>query len=335
MYPTLGSDPELVAVAESDSILRQYGLEDRLLGLPIPAYYAMGVQNVDHPDIVLPHGTLTPDGMAVEFTLTPTSDVETMVTNLRGNLQATRNLLAARGVKLTVEPHFPADMAYIDRLPPEFGKKCSLQILGCAPDFCVYDSVEIPDRPDPKQYPFRTSGGHIHVQVGEKIISDNALLTYTIAAMDSVLGTASGFLCTSPQALQRMALYGSAGMCRVNTDLWTFEYRTLPAQALVQTEQVARLMFTAASAVCGHIMDVVEAEGQSATVKYLMSIFGSYSEVLDRLVPAINQHNMDECRELNARVGDRLSGYATIASTIQALQSYVLPESFDLDWEWK
>ena len=333
MKPTLGSDPELVAIADTTDILHQYGFPDDLLGLPVPAYFAMGVQDVENPGIQLPKGTLTPDGMAAEFTVVPTDSVEEMVENLRLNLRALKAFFTPRGIKLGVEPYFHTDPRYIDRLPESFGKACSLQILGCAPDFCAYPSVELPDRPDPRTYPFRTSGGHIHVGVGTKILTDNALLCYTIAAMDNVLGTAATFLCNTPQAFQRKVLYGSAGMARENMERGTFEYRTLPAQALVQTEDLARMMFTAAQEVCGHIMDVVDAEPQPSAIKYLMEKFGTYGDIVSTLVPAINTHDVDKCRALQSAAGDRLSECATITAVINDLQAYRMPTTFDLQWD--
>lgn len=304
-----------------------------LLGQPIPAYYALGVSDPTDTRIQLPHGVLTADGAAVEFTVTPTNDVAELVRRIKMNLARTQQIIAPVGT-LSLEPHFPIAFEYIDRLNTDFGKQCSLQILGCAPDECVYFDLELPDRPDPRAYPWRTSGGHIHIQVGTSLLEDRAALCYTVAALDSVLGTASGYLCTSQQAADRMRLYGSAGMVRTNSVLGTVEYRTLPAQALIQTEILATHMFTAAQEVCGLMHDIYMSMSQPEAIREFEKLFGSYGEIRNSVVPAINQHDVDACRRVQESVGNRLSEYATITAVIDKLQAYVMPNDFDLHWEF-
>jgi len=302
--------------------------------MPIPAYYALRIADPLEPEIALPHGIVTPDGMAVEFTVTPTNSVDTIIEYLRDNLRTTQQMLAANGCGISVEPYFHTDPYYIEQLPERFGKQCSLQILGCAPDVCVYDDIVLPKRPDPRTYPWRTSGGHIHVQIGQQILQDNAALCYTIAAMDYVLGTAATYLCPSEQAFQRKILYGSAGMMRSNYDLGTLEYRTLSGQALIQTEEVARMMFTAAQNVCGIMMDIYDKYSQREAIGIYKTIFGGYSDIVNSLVPAINTHNVDRCRAIQDDIGNRLSEYAILDAVIHDMQSYVLPQDFDLHWRF-
>jgi hypothetical protein len=310
------------------------GLPSTLLNLPIPAFYGLQIQDPEQPLIELSHGKLGPDGMAAEFTLTPTNDVDQIIEYLRTNLRETRDIAARSGSGLSLEPHFHTDPYYINLLPVSYGDACSLQVLGCAPDSCVYYSIELPDRPDPRTYPFRTSGGHIHVQVGREILADRAATAYTVAAMDFILGAAATYLCTSKQAYDRKRLYGSAGMIRSNHELGTVEYRTLPAQALIQTEQVARLMFTAAQEVCATMMEVYESSSQPDAIGYFADRFGSYEDIVTSIVPAINAHNVDECRRLQENTANRLSEYATITAVVDKLQRYALPADFDLHWEF-
>lgn len=332
MLPTLGSDPELVAVAMTSDILAQYNLPATLLNQPIPAYYALDIQDVLHPQIILPHGTLTPDGMAVEFTIDPTDDVDILMQRLGANIHATQQIVEARGMKLGVEPHFYTAPEYIQRLPEEYGDACSLQILGCAPDFCIYN-IPMRKRPDPRTYHYRTSGGHIHVGVGYAMLADQAAMRYIIAALDSIIGTAGTYLCKSKQALDRMLLYGSAGMTRTSYERGTLEYRTLPAQALVQTSALARMMFTAAQTVVGHMMDVYECESQPDAIKYFTQTFGTYAEIVGTVVPAINTQDADTCLRVQSSVGDRLSSYAILNTVINELQMYTMPNTFDLVWD--
>lgn len=332
ILPTLGTDPELVTVATSEDHLRRLAIPERLLNLPMPAYYALGVIDAEHPDIPLPFGTLMPDGMAAEFTVSPTNSVDTMIDQLRTNLRATRDIAAQSGCILRVDPNFHTDAEYIARLPVEYGNACSLQILGCAPDVCIYD-VALPQRPDPCTYLFRTSGGHIHVEVGADFLADRAAMCYTVAALDSLLGTATTYLCTSEQAYARKRLYGSAGMIRTNAHIGTIEYRTLSAQGLLQTEQLARMMFTGAQAIVGYMLDAYASLSQPDAIKHYMEVLGSYGQLVNELVPAINTHDVAVCRDYQARIGDRLSSHVILSTVIEQMQTYTMPEDFDLHWE--
>ncbi len=331
--PTLGTDPEIVTVATSVDHLRRLGLPEQLVGMPMPAYYALEVQNARHPEIMLPYGTLMPDGMAAEFTVKPTNSVDQMIEQIRANLRGTRDIAARTGCILRVDPNFHTDPLYIDRLPKSYCDACSLQILGCAPDVCIYSDVTLPERPDPRFYPFRTSGGHIHLEVGSSFLADYAAMCYTVAALDAVLGTATTYLCTSEQAYARKKLYGSAGMIRTNAKLGTIEYRTLSAQGLLQTETLARMMFTGAQAIVGHMLDIYAAMPQPDAIKYYMDLLGNYGTLVNELVPAINAHDVDACRAYQERVAMRLSEHVILSDSIQQMQTYKMPEDFDLHWE--
>jgi hypothetical protein len=332
MLPTLGTDPELVAVSQNSAVLDSLSIPQFLLHKPIPAYYALGVVDPLRPKQQLPYGEITPDGMAVEFTVHPTPSVDTMIEQLRGNLRTTRDMLTRTGCTISLEPHFETHPWYIEQFPEEYGPACSLQLLGCAPDVCIYPDVELASRPDPREYHWRTSGGHIHVQIGQDMVQDHAAQAYVVAAMDMLLGTATTYLCTSPQAYDRKKLYGQAGMMRSNMALGTIEYRTLTAQALMQTETLARMMFTGAQQVCNLLMDIYASMSQPEAIREFISLLGSYGNIVNTVVPAINTHDVSASRSVQEDFGNRLSKYSIITDIIHQLQSYEMPQDFDLHW---
>src|SRR6185369_16518897 len=173
-----------------------------------------------------------------------------------------------------VNPRAFVDQRFIDMLPEDkYGKKGSLQVLGCDPDFNVY-SLDVPDKPDPKTHNFRTSGGHIHLGVGHAFVHDHTAVTYLGALLDQTLGAIGTALCDSKEAAQRLEQYGWAGMVRTNKKIGTLEYRTLPAQALVQTPELALLMFSAAQAV-GSFASSLFNESQPAFIDAASAIVGS------------------------------------------------------------
>lgn len=299
----------------------------------MPGFFALGVMNPEKPDIELPFGKLRPDGMALEFTVTPTSDVNEMIERLRTNLLETR-LIAQRasGCELNVEPMFHTDFWYINKLPESFGDACSLQILGCAPDICIYGGPKI-ERPDPKTFPYRSSGGHVHIELGRDMVSDLAAVNFTVAALDLFMGTAATYLSTNRQAYERKRLYGQAGMIRANAKLGTIEYRTLSAQALLQTEEVARLMFSMAQEVAEHIRNIYMSISQPQFISEMKQLVGNFAYLANDVAGAINRHDVDACRMHQDTAANRWHANSAVTSLVDKLQTYVLPNHFNLVWE--
>ncbi len=330
---TLGTDPEIVAVATSSNRLREMGLDPALVNLPMPGYYALGIADPGNCDLPLPKGDVGPDGGATEFRVTPTPNVEEMVSNIGVNLRAIQLLLEQRsGSVISLEPHYFMDKRYIDLLPEEYGSACSLQILGCAPDFSVY-ALDVPDRPDPKTYTYRTLGGHIHIELGEKIMADQAAVAWIVAALDLTIGAASTILTPDEKSYRRKELYGWAGMIRSGKD--RLEYRTLPAQALIQTPEVCRLMFETTQRVASYMKDIYDAVPQPEAIDTFGKIVGSYGELVATIVPAINMHDGDACRDLQAKFLTRLTSDAImIDETVKELRAMTLPGDYALHgWE--
>lgn len=301
---TLGTDPELFAMGANSAILAEKHLP--IVDGAIPAWYVMGLTDPDMHTIVLPEGELTPDGAALEFTTRPTADPRIMVDYIRRNLLATKELTDAFGSTLSVTPRAYVHQAFIDMLPKEYGKASSLQVLGCDPDVCVYDNITIPAKPDPRTYNYRTSGGHIHVGIGD-LTKNRMVVSYIIAALDATIGCASKVLCSSEEAKLRQLMYGMPGMYRSDHKRGTIEYRTLPAQALIQTPELCERMFTIASNVTGLIVDTFQESGIRGVADLMTTEIGDLDIIFKR-AEMIKDHNIEACRAMcwTSMVGDLL-----------------------------
>jgi len=121
-------------------------------------------------------------------------------------------------------------------------------------------------------------------------------------------------------------------MVRANYGLGTIEYRTLPAQALVQTPELARMMFTAAQQTAFYMMRVYDSMPQVQAIETFKYEIGSYDSLVNTVVPAINDHDVDTCRNLQEKTAMRLSNCATISAVVDELQSYHMPDTFDVLW---
>lgn len=331
---TIGSDPELFTVGAPSDALASLGWDRDLTTSTIPAFFSLGLEQPDQM-ITLPQGTLRPDGLAAEFTVTPAHTPSQIVEFIRQNIRATAEIAQrTMGCRLSVNPRAWVDPRFIAALPESFGKSCSLQMLGCDPDFSVYN-MDLPDKPDPKVHQYRTSGGHIHLFVGQGFAADQGAVSYLTALLDRTIGAAGTYLCASPEAYKRKEQYGYPGMIRVPTRadgslLGTVEYRTLPAQALVQTPELARLMFTVAQECARYMTDIFyDADDAADAYTDFGHIVGSFRDAY-QFAEVIARHDVTLCREDQARWMDENSSLVSILSPLSELQSYRAHEDFEL-----
>lgn len=296
MNPMLGTDPEVFAVDVN--------------GFVIPAFFALG----GDVDLELPHGTAYPDGAAVEFTVTPDQDPAVMAGRVFENLRAIAEFLAANG-GLRLSAVSNADIgAYIPQLPESY-KRASLQILGCDADSRVYPWTDTQaDRPHPREYPFRTLGGHIHVGVEPAIMKDDLGYALVVACLDYGLGTAGTYLADDLPSRDRKKLYGSAGTIRLKYAYSAIEYRVLPAKMLCVDQHIAQVSFAMARACADWAQETMAHRGADYLLKRLGGLNG-----LARLQEAIDTHDVDACRDMQfnfgADAGDK------IAQLVEAFQS--------------
>lgn len=219
----LGTDPEVFA----------YDVSKKKV---IPAYFALG----GDVDVELPFGKAYPDGAAVEFTVEPSESGAEIAQRIVANLDAIQERLDQQGLRISLLSNATVK-EYIPQLPEELGPRASLQILGCNKDLSVYEKagwVQTRNRPDPKVYPDRTIGTHIHVEIPEDLAGHWPFVQMATSYLDAVLGTSAirvygGDLPTR----QRSLLYGGAGTIRLKTKAEdgynAIEYRTLPSIAVL------------------------------------------------------------------------------------------------------
>lgn len=304
---TLGTDPEFF-VETPDGVL--------------PAFFALG----GDVDVTLPFGTAYCDGAAVEMTVDHSGDVATLTSRLGANIAA---LQAHLDTALSVRSNGYVAPWFIDQLPEQVGKRASLQVLGCDRDMRVYPWAEEIERPDPKTYPWRTVGGHIHIGIGQEAIQNLALVNFTVAFCDLLIGTAGTYLCDEQESRDRKRLYGKAGTIRLKA-YGAIEYRPLPAKALVSTSDLAFHMFSLAQKIGWFTRSAFAAMG----VEGLLDLAGGYEAILAAST-AIDIHDVAQCRAIQQAVAQRLDALPEsphVGMHVAALQQLCLPPSFQVRW---
>jgi len=269
MY-TLGSDPEIFVLDTTGSHV-------------VPAYFVMG----GDIDWRLPYGKAYPDGAAIEFTVEPAKSPEIITERIWDNLRSIKSILP-NDISLKSN----ADVgAYIPLLPENYGKRASLQILGCQKDIRVYDWLENPVRPDPKVYPYRTIGTHIHIEL-EEYAENWPLVQFITAYLDAIIGTAGVYVLEGDEAAKaRNVLYGKSGTIRLKNKADDgydgLEYRTLPSHAVLSSPAATFAFFDAAQRTTERVIQVFEAEGFPTLLKGLGGL-----ENLKELTLCLDEHAM-------------------------------------------
>lgn len=257
---SIGSDPEVFAVDET--------------GQTIPAYFAMD----GDVDWQLPFGTAYPDGAAIEFTVTPSNSAEELSNRLYLNLIRIRNNLVEKGLRVSLESN--TDVSdFIPLLPEEYGKRASLQILGCNEDIRVYDWVDEVKRPDPKAYPYRTIGTHIHLELGEELCSNWPFVQFLTCYLDAVVGTAGVYLLEGNESARlRNVLYGKSGTIRIkkkSSDGYDgVEYRPLSSHAVLHSKDSIYTFFSTAQQVTANVITLFEEQGYAGLLQGIGGIDG-------------------------------------------------------------
>lgn len=227
---SLGSDPEYFVIQNNKAV---------------SAYQALGGDR----DYQLPYGTLVPDGAAIEFTVTPTTSpveiAERMLQNTKAALAIVRQQYPE--AQLSNIPWINVNHL-IKSHPKKLGNRCSLQVFGCNPDFSIYGTDL--QRPNPAKFPYRSSGGHIHLGLhtvleGMRYMEQETYVRKLVVLLDVFIGTATTFGSQLEEAKQRKELYGQAGVIRT-TKLPVLEYRTPTSQFVTASTKLTELVFKVA-----------------------------------------------------------------------------------------
>ncbi len=306
---SLGTDPEFFIEHKDTSI--------------IPAFFALhGDRDVD-----LPHGHAYPDGAAIEMTVDYDHSPACLAEKLGNNVRVLQELL---GQKLTVRSNGYVAQKYIDELPEAFGKRASLQILGCSKDCRVYPWAEPIKRPDPRTYPYRCIGGHIHIGVGREVTRNEPLVSYIVALCDVLLGTAGTYLADDQESRDRKKLYGKSGTIRIK-EYGAIEYRTLPAKALASNYTTAYHMFALAQKAAWFAQAAVQNDESMTALHDLVNGTAHMRSVST----AIDDHEVRLCRtyQMAAAVQFDAVDYSPgFMEHVSALQCVQLPKDFSVEW---
>jgi hypothetical protein len=299
----LGSDPEIFAHNGTHVV---------------PAFYALG----GDIEVELPFGKAYCDGAAIEFTVQPSDNPTTVAQNIWSNIFSLCSFLQERGYKPSLISNAYVGR-YIPQLPKEYGTRASLQILGCQADVRVYSWGEDIRRPDPKEYPYRTIGTHIHLELGA-LAKNWPYVQFLTAYLDALLGTAGIYLLEGDQpAKDRNKLYGKSGTIRVKTkekDGYDgVEYRTLPTQSVLSSQIATHTFFEMAELVRDVIFEIYTNGGFSALRDGLGGVEG-----MKNIAQAIDAHNSKECRRLAKLVSDRIGLY------VHQLENLIIPDNYEL-----
>jgi len=273
----LGTDPELFVIVNNK---------------PVSAFEALG----GDLDIELPFGVLTPDGAAVEFTVTPSGIASELADRVAANIAATRAYIQQRlpDAVLSNAPVVVFDQEYIKQHPATLGKRCSLMLFGCNPDYSIYGTP--PARPSADSVGIRSSGGHIHIDLSAYPKGRN-IETIVTMVLDATLGLASVMGVPTEEAKRRKTLYGKAGFIRYNRRQHRLEYRVLPAVMLTHDRETTRLVFAAAS----------ELARFAATWAATVSSMEAANDLgIENIVQVIDTHDIDAADRAIERVAARL-----------------------------
>jgi len=290
---TLGTDPEFFVLARAVNKAVRFPVECPTY---LPAYYALGCDDRLH--YLLSHGYLEGDGLALEFTVTPTNDPKALSSRVWVNLHDARNIVCSKlpdfdvvlsaAPRVPVHPWFVQDLP-VNRFPRDAANKFSLQAFGCRPDVSVYgDEAE---RPEASTYLYRTGGGHIHFGNIRNLIIERPMRQLFVAFLDRIIGCFSTWIDASAEARERKALYGKAGWIRCEEPSnGRLEYRTPPNAVLLTSPEMTTAVFTAAQAVANYIQQLPADNRRD----YLLDLLGNVPVILE-CQRAINDHDSNRC----------------------------------------
>ena len=298
----LGSDPEVFI--EKD-------------GYIVPA----SVLLADDTDVLLPYDNKAyPDGAAIEFSVQPTDDIAFLVDQIGCAMQTLQQFGA-----VTTQPCMPLHVTDIAR---SRGKgRGDMTILGCQKDHRVYPWVKNGSRPDPRTYPYRSIGCHVHVGLDETLLNGFTFRQYAAMFLDAVIGTTFVLLSDDAWSQRRHTLYGLSGTIRYPE--YGIEYRTPPAYAIKDPVITAAYYGSVQAVICwltGYWQTVINNEYTKLSA-HLGGIDGMH-----RMQEAIDAFDQTTCKEIRKEVLDNMVGVYTLdICPIEMFMNYTL-DNFKIAW---
>jgi hypothetical protein len=156
------------------------------------------------------------DGLQAEIAPPAGNCLEVFSSNIEYGLQSAHNLLIRkhRDARITLRNAFQLSAAQMRSLTEED------LAFRCSTSMNIYnDGGELPD---PREYPWRFAGGHIHIGCGNRRAP---VIRAMVRALDGILGVAAVSLARNWDTAERRRMYGRAGEFRLPKH--GLEYRVL------------------------------------------------------------------------------------------------------------
>lgn len=326
---TVGADPELFAIDKDG----RWGRKGRL----VPGFYALGGDKEfwRNPanSLELPYGDVRPDGAAVEFTLHPAHNADEFIKHMTGNIRETSRIVQDNaGCGLSCQPMMDVAWRYIKELDESYGDG-TLQKLGCNPDMIIWSGAE-QQRPDPKKYNKRTSGGHLHFYLGPDVASDWPMLGSIVGLLDQIVGCAGAYLLDNEHAALRMTMYGRAGTIRApRPDKNVLEYRTGPSQLSTHDAYTTYLLVSIAQNAVQWAVDNYHSHGDSDRTVGEIAQFAGDFDYMQQVAGFIDSKNMEATRAVAFRLAQIAPNDMSIRKQLTELLGQKLPkDTFEVNW---
>lgn len=196
-----GSDPEIFAVDENNQV--------------IPSFKFL--KSKENPNRIPSNGeAIFWDGYQAEFNVRAASCLDQTVNHTYSGLHEMNRLLKKynKNARLTIQPTMD--------IPPHMLREDDDQYVqfGCMPSKNVYEMKGKVS--DGRDVPFRSAGGHIHLQLDQ---NQKKRIPEYVKSLDAILGVASVSMFGSYDESRRREYYGLAGEYR--TPKHGLEYRPL------------------------------------------------------------------------------------------------------------
>lgn len=227
MGSAIGSDPEIFCEDEKGEIVPAF----KFLGSKEKPNKAQGHYH---------HNSIYWDGFQAEFDTYANSCMQIHGDSIHYGLQGLYNALKQHNpkAKLSSKTVFDIPMDMLKESAPEH------VAFGCRPSFNAY-GMKGDERPG-TEVTYRSTGGHIHFGLGDKLASDEAGILKMVKALDAILGVACVSMFAKYDDPRRRQMYGLAGEYR--RPKYGFEYRVL-SNAWMFHPLIAHLVFDLARSV--------------------------------------------------------------------------------------
>lgn len=263
-------------------------------------------------DVPLPYGIAYPDGLAVEFNVRPDESPTVVVERMFKNYETISEFMGERGFVPCLGSNEYVSIETINRFPESFGKRASLQILGCDVDRNVHMEDEGIRRPDPKTYTYRTLGGHIHIGIPESVANNLLQMQCIVLGLDATVGLLTTMRNYDISERTRRKLYGRRGTYRVpeySPGIFGVEYRVPSAKAILGHKDQSIETFTIAKAAVEVMLQRIENAGDDED-----RLIDNIADLLDidgGITYAINNCDMMYCSDLyRGRFSTEVQAYA-------------------------